>query len=60
MRKRSIQEREKMNSIIDSDTWQAHEGIRARADQVQRTLFLDRDDEQIDELAYIDEVIIGS
>ena len=49
-----------MNSIIDSDTWQAHEGIRARADQVQRTLFLDRDDEQIDELAYIDEVIIGS
>jgi hypothetical protein len=34
-----------MNSIIDSDTWQAREGIRARAEDIQRTLFLDRDDD---------------
>ena len=39
-----------MNSIIDAETLQAREGIRARAEDIQRTLFLDRDDE-------IDEVI---
>jgi hypothetical protein len=33
------------NSIIDAETIQAHEGIRARAEDIQRTLFLDRDDE---------------
>jgi hypothetical protein len=37
-----------MNPILDADTIQAAEGIRARAEDIQRTLFLDRDDEQED------------
>jgi hypothetical protein len=31
--------------IIDAETQQAREGIRARAEDIQRTLFLDRDDD---------------
>jgi hypothetical protein len=34
-----------MNPILDTDTIQAHEGIRDRAEDIQRTLFLDRDDD---------------
>jgi hypothetical protein len=34
-----------MNPILDADTIQAAEGIRARAEDIQRTLFLDRDDD---------------
>jgi hypothetical protein len=32
-----------MNPILDAETIQAAEGIRARAEDIQRTLFLDRD-----------------
>jgi hypothetical protein len=34
-----------IGSIIDADTLNAASGIRARAEDIQRTLFLDRDDE---------------
>jgi hypothetical protein len=34
-----------MNPILDAETLQAREGIRARAEDIQRTLFLDRDDD---------------
>jgi hypothetical protein len=34
-----------MQPILDAETIQAHEGIRARAEDIQRTLFLDRDDD---------------
>ena len=44
-----------MNPILDAETIQAHEGIRARAEDIQRTLFLDRDDEEDQE-----DVIEGS
>jgi len=44
-----------MQSIIDAETMQAREGIRARAEDIQRTLFLDRDDEEDQE-----DVIEGS
>jgi len=49
-----------MQSIIDADTELAHKGIRSRAEQVQRTLFLDRDDEQFDERTFIEDIIEGS
>jgi hypothetical protein len=32
-----------MQPILDAETLQAAEGIRARAEDIQRTLFLDRD-----------------
>jgi hypothetical protein len=34
-----------MQPILDAETIQAHNGIRARAEDIQRTLFLDRDDD---------------
>jgi hypothetical protein len=34
-----------MTPILDAETIQAAEGIRARAEDIQRTLFLDRDDD---------------
>jgi hypothetical protein len=46
-----------MNPILDAETMQAREGIRARAEDIQRTLFLNRDDEQFDPEKFIEDVI---
>jgi hypothetical protein len=46
-----------MNSIIDAETIQAHEGIRARSEETQRTLFLDRADEQFDPEKFVNDVV---
>ena len=48
-----------MDNILDAETTQSREGIRARAEDIQRTLFLDRDGQEFNEKAFIDEVIIG-
>jgi hypothetical protein len=34
-----------MQPILDAETIQAHEGIRSRAEDIQRSMFLDRDDD---------------
>ena len=49
-----------MQKILDAETIQAASGIRARSEDIQRTLFLDRDGQEFNEKAFIDEVIIGS
>jgi hypothetical protein len=46
-----------MNPILDAETIQAHNGIRARAEDIQRTLFLDRADEQFDPEKFVNDVV---
>lgn len=47
-----------MRSIIDAETELAHKGIQARAEDIQRTLFLDRDDEQgFDPEQFVNDII---
>jgi hypothetical protein len=46
-----------LQKILDAETIQAAEGIRARAEDIQRTLFLDRDYEQIDEKKFIEDIV---
>jgi hypothetical protein len=46
-----------MTSIIDADTERAHQGIQKRAEEIQRTLFLDRDDEQFDAEKFVNDMV---
>ena len=47
-----------MQSILDAETIQAKQGIQARAEDIQRTVFLDRDDEQgFDPEQFVNDII---
>ena len=46
-----------MNNILDAETLQSREGIRARAEDIQRTLFLDRDGQEFKPEKYIRDII---
>ena len=49
--------RETMQPILDADTVQAYRGIQARAEDIQRTLFLDRDGQEFNPEKFIEDVI---